>query len=268
MQRFAVVLMTLGGCGIIQSAQEQVDGIKDVIEGLTNPLVSQGLILGVQEPEDQSVADILANSEFDSGTNVSIFLADASSASAAADAPVSDAVVTILGTDTLNVLEESPGLYATPPTSNTLPYAAGDSWEVQVVIEGMEDMSSISVTLPPAAQLNIPLDHAPLTAMILDFTDQEFDSAFVVVINQDGAITFTNEPTDISDVLAITQGAEPITQVEIPADAFPAEGLYAIGVAGMDHSLRLDVQNMNTALSTLMAGKMEFYATTALTGLP
>ncbi len=268
MQGFAVLLLVLSGCGILQGARDKVDGIKDAISGLTNPLISQGIILGVQEPDDQRLAEMLDKSDFDSGTGISVFLADAASAGEAENAPVSGASVTVLGTDTMVADEDATGLYTIPPTPDSLPYVVDDAWEVQVAIQDVEEVSTIGVTLPPVATVVVPLEHAPLQLLELDFTGQAFDSAFIVVVDQGGVVTYTNEPTDISDVLAMTQSAEPITLVEIPAEAFPTEGAYAVGVAGMLHSEGADVENMNTLLSSLMAGKMRFYPTTVLPPLP
>ena len=40
------------------------------------------------------------------------------------------------------------------------------------------------------------------------------------------------------------------------AEAFPSDGIYLSGGSGMRHTGASDLDEMNTALSTLLAGKM------------
>ena len=41
-----LLVWTLLGCGLIDSARDSVQDVKDKIAGLTNPLVTQSLVLG------------------------------------------------------------------------------------------------------------------------------------------------------------------------------------------------------------------------------
>ena len=48
-------------------------------------------------------------------------------------------------------------------------------------------------------------------------------------------------------------------KVVIPGAAFPESGVYAVGVAGMHVGETEDYEEVNTALSSFLAGEMSFY---------
>ena len=100
------------------------------------------------------------------------------------------------------------------------------------------------------------------TAVNIDLTGQEFDSALVIVMLADGGVTYSNQPDGIREFYDFTHGSELVTTVEIPAEAFPSNGVYAIGVAGLTHTVAEDLTEMNTALTSIMAGKMVFETAT------
>ena len=54
--------------------------------------------------------------------------------------------------------------------------------------------------------------------------------------------------------------ASDATTFEIPGTAFPGDSVYAVGVAGVVHTTGDQLDNMNTALSTIMTGDMKVYA--------
>jgi hypothetical protein len=254
----------LSSCGVYEQAKQQVEDVKDKIEGLTNPLLMQGILLGVEEPSDSQVSELLAAAEFDLGTTANIFLADAANASDAENAPVTGATVTIRGVE---AVDEGTGLYAVLPTpeEDSLPYVDGALWTLDVWIGEAE--STADFELPGVAVVEVPPIVEIGESLDLDFTGQGFDSALVVVIDAIGQVTFTNEPASIGDVLDITQQGTELEILNIPAEAFEAtEGLYVVGVAGMLHTDEQAIEGMNTLLSSLMSGKMRFYGTSTLSG--
>ena len=70
---------------------ETFEEVKDAIDDITNPLVVQGLILGVAEPEDDAID--LSDTDWANGALVKVFLADASEVDDMANAPITGATV-------------------------------------------------------------------------------------------------------------------------------------------------------------------------------
>jgi hypothetical protein len=81
----------------------------------------------------------------------------------------------------------------------------------------------------------------------------------VVVDTGSGSVTYSNDPQAVGDFLDL-MGTEEISDVEIPADAFPGASVYAVGVAGMRNTDGEALENMNVAVSTFSAGLMKWYA--------
>lgn len=270
MRFLPVVFLGLTSCAWLDSAQQTVEDVKDAIEGMTNPLVFQGLVLGAEEPSNPDIADVLLEAGAEQGTVVNVFLADAASLDEVESAPVVSATVEVVTDDgVVQAPGDGNGLYSVEPGEDGATYADDGRWTVEVSIGEM--FSTIAMDLPAAADVSVPELHDPLTPMDLDMTGQGFGAALVLVMDQNGVVTHTNEPQGVSDVIDLSQGGEDLTVYSIPADAFPDESLYVIGVAGLGHSLGEDVDNMNTLLSSLMAGKMRFYATSTVqlpTGYP
>lgn len=261
-----LVLFALAGCAIldaVEETKESIEDVKNVVDGLTNPIVTQGIVLGVQEPDDPALADIVSTTDLGKGTAVTVFLADAANAEEIESAPVSGAQVTVDGSDVVDATEQEAGVYSVDP--GVLAYKVDDVWTVEVQVEGEKEVGLIPVLLPAAADLDPPSQIEPGTDVALDFSGMGFASALVVVLNSQGDVTWTNEPDSASEVLGITQSEGDLTELVVPgADAFPKDDLYALGVAGMVHSKDTDIENMNTVLSSLMAGKMRFYGVSAV----
>ena len=111
----------------------------------------------------------------------------------------------------------------------------------------------------PALEIERDLgQHYKPDVVSVDLTGQDYDGAFVVVVDQDGNIVWDNRPEDIRGVYELTRG-EPAGEVAIPAEAFPQVGAYLVGVAGIRTTTgREDLEGMNTVLSTMMAGQLKF----------
>ncbi len=235
-------VLALAGCDLIREGQ-------DILSGLTNPLATQALVLGVVPPDEAEGVPL--PSEFQDGVGATVFLADAGDVADLENAPIDGAQVT---------LEEEPvpaqgqGTYLLEP--GTLAYAPGTTWTLQVTVNG--DLAEGRIDLPPSPDVAVPQTLAPGDGLSLDLTGQDYDGALVVVVDQNGELVYDNRPEDPSGFYELTRG-EPVTVLDVPGDTFSEPGPYLVGVAGIRTSTGRDaVDAMNTALSSLMAGQMVF----------
>lgn len=237
------VLAFMSGCDLFEE-------VKETYEGLTDPLVVQSVIVGVEiDGVDPAVVDEL---NFEAGVAGTVFLADAKSASDLENAPITGASVSINGT---NLGDTGEGAYTLEP--GVLTYANGATWTLDALIGN--EASSADFVLPPPPNASIPTVHVKGQAMTVSLAGQGFDVIVGVVAEVvSGEVTWSNEPEDISDIynLATGNGAE---SIDIPGEAFPNSGAYVIGISGLTTSQADKLDNMNTALSNIAAGKMRLY---------
>lgn len=242
MHRAAPVLLLalLPGCAFFQKA-------KDTFEGLTNPLVALGFVISVEPAPSEDVD--LTDAPVQQGTALTVMLADAAQVNDLDEVPVEDADVSLEGAAATEI---DVGIYAIEP--GPLTWDDGATWDLHVGIG--DDLATAAITLPPASTWAPPTSHAPSTDLVVDLTGQDYDSVFVIVIDQDGNLTYSNEPETPREIYDFTHGDAELTVTVPGSEAFPAAGVYLIGVAGMQHTGASDLDEMNTALSTLLAGKM------------
>lgn len=241
-----LLLLPLGGCELFNAGRNTIDG-------LLNPLVAEGMVISVEGP---SIADTgnqptfdLSESGLEEGTTLTLFLADAANVNEIDQAPVTDASVTLEGVEASG---GEGGLYA---IAQGLSYAAGTSWTLDVDVA--DTSASAVVDLPPPASYTLPA-LAVDTPITIDLTGQGFNSALVVVIRATEGVTYSNKPEGIREFYDFTHGGDEVTTVEIPAEAFPDNGAYAVGVAGLVHTTAEDLTEMNTGLTAIMSGEMVF----------
>ncbi len=249
--------ITLTGCGKLGEIQETV-------EGVTERFVVASIYLGVEQPEDVDLSETAF-----SGARLTAFLADASSISEIEDAPITDTAVVLLSPGnggSLPMTDAGGGKYELS-ADDGLAYYSGE--EISLTSTYGDTDRAISVDAPPAANLDIDPDHSAGTPMAVDLSGQGFDAALAVVMDvETGEITWSNEPSDISAlyemthpdgiVLGESEDTDDTLIIEIPAKAFASESYYIVGVAGMNVSNTASFENVNTALSTIMAGKLKF----------
>ncbi len=248
------ILPLVAGCTFFAEYR----AIKDRVDGLLNPLMAQGMVVSVDEPEIEVVQLIMEAADYDAGTAVTVFLADAEDAVDAEEAPVQGASVWV---DEIPAYEgDEGGMYTIEPNLG-IPYEVGANWDVEIdrFRDGTE-ISAISVELPPVAVVDLPDVHDLATPLIVDLSGQGFTAVLVLVMSDTGVITYSSKPETVEDLLYFTKGTIEMSSYEIPGEAFPAPGAYAIGVAGMDHSDASSIVNLNTFASSMMAGKMPFGA--------
>lgn len=233
------------------------DKISETYEGLTAPIVAEGLIMGVEAPQSDTID--LSETEWAEGTGATVFLATAEAAADLENAPLTDATVTMSGPGIGNVALANLGAggYGVEPNPNVV-YEVNATWTISA--EVLDDTATAQVLLPPPANITIPEQHAPNTALSVDLGGQGYTAAIVVVIdNQAGSVTYSNQPQDIRGIYDMGHSTEDVGVVEIPATAFPAESVYAVGVAGLTHTTAEDLDFMNIVLSSIMAGKMRMF---------
>jgi hypothetical protein len=241
------LLLPLVGC----------DQITNTYEGLTNPLVAQGIVLGVEAPESEQIPDLSAQG-YGEGTGVTVFLADAESPDTIDQAPVEGAEVSIRPVQGSTPVPETGGGVYTLAPDPSLVYGPNQDWTIAAVVG--DETGRATITLPPPPNVTVPEDHEQGAPITLDLSGQGFTAALVVVIDvQSGETTYSNQPEDIKSLYEFTRGNEEITTVEVPGTAFSGQSIYALGVAGMVHTTSEDIENMNSALSSVMGGKMRMF---------
>ncbi len=252
MKRLQLILPALA-----LAACEQVDNIKDTVDGVTNPTVIIGLDLGVEPPDTELIN--LDKTPFGEGATAKVFLARADSLSSVEENLVSGAVVDLVSASNgggFQLDDQGDGTY-TGKGSDGLTYEAED---VTINAEDSEGVHSLSVGAPQSPDASISSTHSAGQPMNIDLSGQDYDGALVVVLDLDGGITFSNQPETASELYDFAYGdSGDLLSVEIPGGAFEQTGVYAIGVAGTRNSASADMTDINTALSTLIAAKFRFY---------
>lgn len=249
--------MTFTGCG-------KLSEIQDVVEGVSERFVVSGIYLGVEQPDDID----LSKTAF-SGARITAYLADASQINEIEDAPISGTAVMLMSPGNGGIVpmnDSGLGKYELS-AEDGLEYVSGE--EISLTSTYGDTDRAISVDVPPAANLDIDPDHAAGFPMVIDLSGQGFDAALAVVMDvETGEITWSNEPDDISALYDMThpdgfivgesEDTDDTILIEIPGEAFASESYYIVGVAGMNVSNTAGFENINTALSTMMAGKLRF----------
>ena len=228
--------------------------LKNSVDELTNPLVMVGVYVGIEQPTDPNMN--MDGTEFAATAFVTTVLADAAAVGDMADNPVGGAAATLRSdtNGTVDLVEGEAGDYQAT-SDNGLTYTPGEAVKISVEWDGEH---TADIDSPKPAEFSVPQEHEVGEGIVVDLSDQDYDSAFVVVydlINQE--ITFDNRPTDIVAIYDWTHGVGTV-RVEIPGGAFGSESSYGLGVAGLKHSDSTDFTDTNTLLSTFASGKFTF----------
>ncbi len=253
-----MLLLALAAC-------DDINQIKDTIEGYTQPVVVQALLLGAEEP-DLSAYDIPEGMEVDTSAvagaaAVEAFLADASSVDDLDNAPLAGIPVRLRVGDTpaIELEDQGSGAYG----SDAFEYV--DKAEAALTFERDGVTGKVSVELPYAPDLDIEFQHEQGAPLILDLTPFDYEAVLAVVFDtQTGELVYSNEPEDIVELYEWTRGDAAVKRMEIPGKTFAFESIYAVGVAGMVTGDPSTFEEVNTALSSFMAGKASFYLVSTL----
>lgn len=248
-------LVWLAACGVVNAVNE----VKDKVQGATDPMVAQGLILGVEEPTDPELAAVLDAAGREPGTEATLFLAE--EVTGGAGGPWTGARASLESDVEVEFVEVEDGLYRIEAGAGP-DYQVGASWSVEVA--GTEP-ARVATTLPDAADVVVPQLHPAMADLVLDLTGQGFSSVLVVVIDGLGTVTWTNAPEDAASAIELAGRGEDLEVFTIPGvEAFPTEAIYAVGVAGLTNNEAQDVENLNTLVSGLQAGKLRWFATSTV----
>ena len=255
--RFLPLILSLTACDVLQQKINE-------IENLANGFVVGGVFIGVEDV-DNDLLD-LSQTEFSDNAQLTVYLTAAEISSDLTANPISRADV-FLNAATLNNFEipeseETFGSYISS-SADGLIYTEGE--EATLDITHAAELHAISISVPFAPTFDLPTEHTLGQNITIDLTGQNFYEALIVVVRIDtGEVTYERRPTDIESLyeyahpggVSISDAeAEYMTTVEIPAQAFPNNNLYAIAVAGIQASGNDQMDNINPLLSSFIAGK-------------
>ena len=244
------VMSFLGGCAAI-------DGLKDEVAGATNPLVMEGLVVGIAPPESADVD--LTGTAFESGASAVVTVADADSVDNLEEAPVEGASVALL-TETggrVALLDMGSGRYAAT-AEDGLSYTEGDNATLSVDYGGGEESSSAQLQLPRRPDVSFPTNVPKGQPLHVNLTGQTFDNALVVVVDSaTGETVWSNYPTTIEEMYHLTHDAGAL-EVDVPGSALNRESVYLVGVAGLVNADTANLSNVNTLLSAFTGGRLLF----------
>lgn len=248
------MLLVLLSSGCVLLGEEIVD-ITEEIEGLTNPLVVQSAFLGVAEPDTGDDID-LSGTEFEKGSAITVFLADAASLDEMEEAPVEGATVTLRVGDTpvYELMEGDSGKYDLNGEDG-LEYTATADTLLKIDVSG--SLSELSTVLPPPPDLDLDPLGTTMQELPINIAGSNYDQVLAVVIDDAGEVTWSNQPEDIRAWYEFAN-EDNGGSFTVPGSAFPKDGAYLVGVAGLVRADDSTFDNMNTALSSMLAGQILF----------
>ncbi len=233
---------------------EKLDAASNVVDGLGDTTVAQGIFLGADIPPFVTLPD---DADFYSAL-CKVFLAEVQDASDLGESPVSGADVRFTSSETgrIEFSEEGPGEYRVY-SFDGLSYEPGQTANVSFDIAG--ETGVLSVKAPGAPEFELPESHSARKPMTLELDKGEFEHVVAAVYDIDHDIlTWDSLPADVEEAYALnTEDAEVVTEVEIPGEAFVRGSNYLVGVAGLEVADSEGFEGVNRALSTFAAGQFE-----------
>ncbi len=227
------------------------------VGGLTEPLVVQGAFLGLVEPDSEDID--LSETDFDQGSALTVFVADAKSLADIEGAGVEGVEGQVRVGDTPAVelsAGDAEGQY-TAYGDQGLTYVTWAEAVLTLEVEGRT--SGLVFELPEAAYVDVPEQGVFGQDLPIDMSGDDYEQVLATVINtRSGRVTWSNEPQGLSEWHEFTS-AESATSFLIPAEAFTEpDAVFAVGVAGLRMADPADFDEVNTALSGMQAGQLEF----------
>lgn len=246
-----LLFTVLAGC-------DALDSLKEDVEALTNPVVIQGMYVGVAEPDAELD---LSGTDFGKAAQATVLLADATSVDDLSNAPIEGAGVSVKSESGETALDDEGGGKYTASSEDGLTYTGGERFVLSVQADVL---SKVAITAPPEPDAQVPESHPAGEPLVIDLAGQGFDLALVAVLDtMTGDLTFSNEPSDIQELYDFTHGGGEV-KVEVPGGALNRQTVYAVGVAGLNAAEADDLEELNTALSAFLAGKFRFYPMSTL----
>jgi hypothetical protein len=233
------------GCALFEQ-------LKDTIESLTEPVLMQGMAVGLSMPDPSWGID-LTGTEYEGGSMIQVWVTDANTTSGVS--PARNARVSFLSdaNGSVGLSEQEPGHYMATG-GDGMGYSPND--DVSIVADYAGERHSISMRTPPAADVNIPTDHTPDLGLSVDLRGQGFDNAVVVVFDVTDGRAFEvwrsdfdeTEPRDSSNLFQSIDGS-----------VFQANHAFVVGVSGLNAADENDFAGLQTLGSGMMAGSMVLY---------
>lgn len=247
----APALLALSGCA-------ELGDLRDKVEGLTNRFVVEAVHFGVEEPEDERIADALAETDWGRGAQVTAWLADASEVGEMDTAPITGVDVRFLSSSNggLKMRAVDSGKYQLD-SDDGVDYREGEQVAISSTYGDID--RKLAVGSPTAPDIDLWTEHDQGDSLSINVSGQGYDAALINVLDiETGELTFSNLPDGAREFYELTHEGTGDTVVSIPGTAFPGEGLYAVGVAGMQVADPDSFEEVNTALSAFVAGRYRF----------
>ncbi len=229
---------TLTGCRLFGS-------IQDAVELLENPTTMQAIYVGIDVP----VGIETEGTALDFGARAQAWVQNTST----------DGVETATGSKVSLVsdrggsvkLTEEDGAWSASGLDG-LEYVEED--DIKLIVDIGGERSSINMSTPLGAVVEVPENHTPGQGIQIDMVDQGFDNGSVVVAN-----LLTGEEVWRSEY----QVEEPIDPdnllIDIEGSIFEEEQLYGVGVVGLASSMDEDLIGLNELGSGMLTGLMVVY---------
>lgn len=242
----AVTFASLMGCRLIDAVQDRVDQ-------LSEDTVAQAMYIGVAPSENDEID--LSEAGYATGASVTAFVFELSTME---DVEGVDLTLVSQTNGSAALTRADDGSF----TGEGFTYAAGD--RVKLRVDAPDGASrSIAVDAPTSPVLAVPSEHTPNTAFGVSL-QQDADAVLLVVFDTaTGAITYDNTPADLQDLYDFTIENAP-SAIEFPAEAFPQQSVYAVGIAPLARSTDEEVEGLNPVGSTFFAGELRFYPVSTL----
>jgi hypothetical protein len=225
-------------------------------------IVLQGELIDMAPPTDPWLVGVLGGTPYltDSAISFGVYVTRATSPAALEQGLVADLPAVYFYTA---ANEEGPLLPGPAVGLYSLPSELYGGWYVEQTRLDVESgkvagwQGAAQLLQPTFAIVYVPRS-APLgQPLVLDFADQGFTSAVATVVDATGTVTWTNDPGSVTEMYK--ENALSVSSVEIPADAFPAAGDYAVGLAACARTFDSDLEGLERDLTALRAGRMQFW---------
>ena len=225
-----------------------------------SPIAIQGEIIEVTTPTDPWIAAAIASTYWGGpGTRVTLYVSDA-----AANSGIGDGLVEGLSPRAITVdnaewelTESSTGRYDLAADLQTA-FTWAPFTEVEFRPGIVRDWDgAANAYLPAYPVVYVPPIGSLGADLTFDLGQQGYHSALAVVIDDSGAITWTNAPVDASEMEQTNANTDGIAT--IPALAFPTAGDYVIGLAASVRTTPNDLEELDPTRTAIRAGRMMFW---------